>query len=293
MDQLKNDKNVISSAHINFLFGAGVNGRAFPQLNGFTKTIVELKTFLHKEIDDFEAAINELSSECCKDYVYSRFSEEFKEFEEKIDYSNKSLIHLSELFSTIYKIVEDSENRQRDMKQINIYTLNYDNIVENILDSLGFMNNSVSACNLGENIKFLDMVAYDYTTYKFMPTFMISKLHGDINKPIYPGINKYETSLSSEYFEINFRMKEQLCKYNSVLFVIGYSCNDKHINKILLDCMKHGLMIYWFKYSESDKILEECPEKQIIVKDNDYKTPQDTTLICSQFFKSILGDNNE
>ena len=39
------------------------------------------------------------------------------------------------MLNTIYKIVENAENRQRDMKKINIYTLNYDNIVENILNS--------------------------------------------------------------------------------------------------------------------------------------------------------------
>lgn len=39
------DINVLSSSHINFLFGAGVNGKAFPQLKSFTDTspkIVEL-----------------------------------------------------------------------------------------------------------------------------------------------------------------------------------------------------------------------------------------------------------
>lgn len=288
-EELTLDRNLISSSHINFLFGAGVNGLAFPQLNGFTDTIDFMKGLLKNSDINFEDAIESLDEENRKK-AYKKFYNEFKSFEKKVDYEHQSLVHLREMLQEIYKIVERTENRQRDMKQINIYTLNYDTIVEHILDTLGYLNNSVSASNLGENIKFLDLVAYDYTTYKYMPTFMISKLHGDIDRAIYPGINKYSTSLASEYFEINFRMKEQLCKYNSVLFVIGYSCNDEHINKILLDCIKHGLVIYWFKFFETDKVLDGCPQNQLIVVDQyDYTQRVDSTLICKQKLEKLNG----
>lgn len=286
----KIDKNILSSSHINFLFGAGVNGNAFPQLSGFKNTIKLLEKFLGRNVSSFEKELNELKTQSKKIKVYEAFNSEFKDFEKKISYENDSLLNLKKLIHSIYKIVQNSENRQRDMKQINIYTLNYDSILETIINSMGYMNNSISASNLGLNSKFLDLVAYDYKTYKYVPTFMISKLHGDIDKPVYPGINKYETSLASEYFEINFRMKEQLCKYNSLLFVIGYSCNDEHINKILLDCMKHGLMIVWFKYSEEDKVLEDCPPEQLIIfnqANEDCKI--DTTLICSELLEKFNG----
>ena len=46
VDALMLNKNLISSSHINFLFGAGVNGRAFPQLNGFIETIELLNQYL-------------------------------------------------------------------------------------------------------------------------------------------------------------------------------------------------------------------------------------------------------
>lgn len=42
-------KNIISSSHINFLFGADVNGRAFPQLNGFKDTIKLLSSFVGQD----------------------------------------------------------------------------------------------------------------------------------------------------------------------------------------------------------------------------------------------------
>ena len=289
-NEINLDRNLISSSHINFLFGAGVNGKAFPQLSGFTETLNYMKILTKSEnITGFEDTINLLDEKSRKE-VYKKFSKEFKKYEKKINYKEQSLINLKDMLQEIYRIVEKTENRQKDMKQINIYTLNYDSIVENILNSQGYLNNSVSASNLGENIKFLDLVAYDYSTYKYVPTFMISKLHGDINKAIYPGVDKYSTSLASEYFEINYRMKEQLCKYNSVLFVIGYSCNDEHINKILLDCTKHGLIIYWFKFSKDDKVLKGCPQNQLkVINQCDYKNPVDSTLICKRELEKLNG----
>lgn len=152
MEELIN-KNIIASSHINFLFGAGVNGKAFPQLNGFEKSVNKMEEILSKKIDNFEDSINEMKKEDI-DVVYDIFTNEFKNYENELDYTNISLINLKKMLNTIYKIVENAENRQRDMKQINIYTLNYDNIVENILNSEGYMNNSVSASTLGENIKF-------------------------------------------------------------------------------------------------------------------------------------------
>lgn len=81
-------------------------------------------------------------------------------------------------------------------------------------------------------------------------------------------------------------MKEQLSKDNSILIVIGYSCQDEHINKILQDCIKHGLVIYWFKYQKNDKVLQNCPEKQLIIFDQpDESHKIDTTEICSHYLE--------
>ena len=39
------DKNILSSTHINLLFGAGVNGTVLPQLNRFNKTKKKIEEF--------------------------------------------------------------------------------------------------------------------------------------------------------------------------------------------------------------------------------------------------------
>jgi hypothetical protein len=40
------DSKIISSCHINFLFGVGVNGGAFPQLDIFKETIGAIKGYI-------------------------------------------------------------------------------------------------------------------------------------------------------------------------------------------------------------------------------------------------------
>lgn len=60
----KFDMKILSS-HINFLFEFGVNGKAFPQFNGFAKTLNKLKEYGCKKIN-LEEAINELEDESQK-----------------------------------------------------------------------------------------------------------------------------------------------------------------------------------------------------------------------------------
>lgn len=92
MEELIN-KNIIASSHINFLFGAGVNGKAFPQLNGFEKSIKKMEEILGKKIDNFEDSINEMEEKNIT-AVYEIFIDEFKNFEKELDYTNTSLLNL-------------------------------------------------------------------------------------------------------------------------------------------------------------------------------------------------------
>ena len=41
----KFDSKILSSSHISFLFGAGVNGTAFPQINRFNKSTDLLENY--------------------------------------------------------------------------------------------------------------------------------------------------------------------------------------------------------------------------------------------------------
>lgn len=273
------DSKILSSCYINFLFGAGVNGQAFPQLAKFEKTYLFMKK-KHKDFDNksFEELFDTLNK---KDRERAReiFIDEFKNKHNLIDWNNESIKNLEELLSLTYKLVYEAENRIDAMNQINIFTANYDFIVEELLKKLGYLSNYVSASNLVSNDKFFNIVGHDYSLKRKVPTFLVSKIHGDISNPVLPGNDKYDAILTPNKFEIMFKMKEKLSRFNSILFVIGYSGRDEHINRILKDCVQSGLTIYWFKYSEKDYVPEELKTKTIII-DNEDKI--DTTKVFSK-----------
>ncbi len=284
MSKYEFDSKILSSSHLNFLFGAGINGGAFPQISGFKKSLKLLKTLLGEEIDSFEKAIDSLPNKEDKEQVIDEFKKEFVEFSEKIDYSHISIKNIEKLFSNIQRLVEESENRTKTTKQINIFTLNYDFIVENVLDSLGFLSNSISSSNIRNHDRFFYMVGYNFSFNKFVPTYLISKLHGDISNPVLPGNEKYDLMMQANRFEILFKMKEKLSRENSILFVIGYSGYDEHINKILKDCVSTGLTIYWFKYKKEDQIPESLINSVSIIENDN---GEDTSLVCANMVSKL------
>ena len=279
----KIDSKILSSCHINFLFGAGVNGGAFPQLEKFEKTMEAMNNYLPSSSGwGFEDSFDKLNEEQ-KKAVRELFIEEFHEHLNQLDSNHDSIVNLETLLSTINEIVDRSENRNQPMKQINVFTANYDDIVERSLRKLGYLYNSVSASNIESHAQYFNMVGYDYLYRKYIPTFFVSKIHGDIDNPILPGLSKFDKALEANKFEVLFKMKEKLLKPYSLLFVIGYSGRDDHINKILNDCIQGGLTVYWFKYSENDTVPAVFKEKVEIIENKDHK---DTTKLCAEMLKS-------
>lgn len=277
------DSKILSSAHINFLFGAGVNGKAFPQLDGFVETVEILKEY-DSEYKNFESTINKLDDEIRKK-IYDSFKKEFKENEVNINYDCQTIKNISNMFISINKLIEQSENRTKTTKQVNIFTLNYDNIIENVLEHLGYLYNSVAYSNFAHHDRFFDMIGYNNKYQKFVPTYLIMKLHGNIEEPIFPGMNKYNEALQRKHFSLIFTLKEKLLRYNSVLFVIGYSGHDEHINEILSDCIANGLTIYWFKYRKDDFIPEQLKNKIIEIENKDI--PIDMTQLCGEMINEL------
>lgn len=292
------DKNILSSTHLNFLFGAGVNGTVLPQLNKFCKTRAKIEEFNGDTTNGIESGIDTIDDEKQREEIKQEFITEFKEFYNNAISSgawstDHSLLHLEQLLRKIYSITHEAQNRHPSMKQINIYTLNYDDIVERKLGQLGYFYNSISASNTATKAGLMDVIGYNYNTKKYIPSFMISKLHGGIDQPIIPGKAKYREMLNEEYFEIAFHMKEQLCRQNSILIVIGYSGNDKHINKILQDCLNAGLTLYWYKYSITDTVPFEINGQVIIRDQDDYDHKKDTTLNCYEDMEMAWGEKSE
>lgn len=287
---IDNFKEIIASSHINFLFGAGVNGCAFPQLNNFRETISFMEEMGASNEGTFEEKLNSLDL-INRETAAKKFCEEFNSVE--IDYNNNSLINLKKLLKICNDLVSLTENRQKSMKKINIFTLNYDNIVENILDDLGYFKTVATVDNL-KTIPLFDVIPFNLEYNTEMSAFVVAKLHGTIkgnnlspNQIIYPGNKKYETSLAADFFEVMFKMKSELMKFNSTLFIIGYSGFDNHINKVINDCIENGLTVYWYKYNNEDIIPEIF--KNRIVEIAQEETKIDTTERCFKMISEVIN----
>ena len=280
------DSRILSSSHINFLFGSGVNGDAFPQMSGFIDTIRTLESYLGRPSTSFEADIDELTQKKQKEKVYTEFIKEFNKHLTGLDYTQQSIKDIESMFHQVNRLVLESENRTITTKQVNIYTLNYDDIIESALKKMGFLTNVVSSTNIDEHDKFFDLVGYNYNIKKYIPTYLISKIHGDIDNPILPGKAKYDETLEAKRFEILFRMKSQLSRINATLLIVGYSGNDMHINRLLKDCIASGLTVYWLRYSDKEIVPTDLANKVLIIDQRNKGDKLNMTRVCA----SLLGD---
>lgn len=278
----KLDVKILSSSHLNFLFGSGVNGKAFPQFDGFTRTLKSLKDVGAKS-ENLEQALNEIENKDERKKILITFKEELKEKNDEIEWNNPSIANIKNMFSSINQIIENSENRTNSMKQVNVYTLNYDSIVETAIEEMGLITNHLSSTNIETFDSLFNIVAYDYALKKFIPTYLISQLHGDLKNPILPGVNKYDDILQAKKFELLFKMKEHLSRRCSVLFVIGYSGHDKHINNILKDCIKAGLTIYWINFESNSDIPSDLTNEDVFVIEGD--GTNDSTAVLNRRLK--------
>ncbi len=290
-------REILASANISFLFGSGVNGRAFPQLIGFKETNDFLDEKYIGDSNSFEEKLNSLN-EIDRNKANELFVKEFNIAEKKIDMKHSDIMDVENLIENTYRLVETTENRQDSSYKVNIFTLNYDDIVETILQNKSYVNNVLSADSY-KKTNFFDVIGYNFKYNKKIPTFITAKLHGSVNRGIlaqdaiiYPGNKKYETALGSKFFELMFLMKEELIKQNAVLIVIGYSGNDEHLNGLISDAIESSLTVIWFKYDNAKDVIPETIRKhgdKVIVIDQ-LEDKIGTAKRCSNIIEGVLKE---
>lgn len=159
-------------------------------------------------------------------------------------------------------------NRNKDLARINVFTTNNDLFNETALDSLNI--HYINGFNGGLK-KYFNPAFFNYTFSKRMDTSLekfepvnnmiyLYKIHGSVNwmedsvntnsyfnirelaeikdnydgaAMIYPTPLKQNKSLGSPYVDLFREFQHKLLEPNSVLFVIGYSFSDEHINDII------------------------------------------------------------
>ncbi len=297
-DEAKEDlvpllQKALGSCNINFLFGAGVNGGpqgAIPSFDSFTDTVTEMGQLGLPTDKGIEQALQGCANERIRKQVLDKFVEEFNS-KQGYQLDHSSLINLQNLLKATHKAVSVAENRHPESKRINVFTLNYDRIVEELLDASGFFNYALKKGT--KSFLPFDVVGYDTAKRAFIPTFAVYKLHGSVNSGrvlkaediVFPGQDKLG-SVISNFYETLFAMKSELLRKNAALFVIGYSWADEHVNDIIGSAIDNGLTVVFPKYSENDELPPELEDRVEVIPPTNSQS--DTTATLARLFEQAM-----
>lgn len=286
---------------LNFLIGSGTSVPAIPLMSFFKG----------EDISD-EKANNSLSDKV-KDVSKKVLEDISKASEEEI--IKAVLKRYSEFIKVILQLLYHANSRQVT-KNINIFTTNYDLFIEKSLDELmkyesfvfndgsnGYFNRILDSANYNKSVAYRGL---NENYLNELPTLSLIKPHGSMNwerdqegnilirqsvvenpvvvKPT--GIEGQETFLNNHFHDMLRVFQLELDKPQSILIVIGFSFQDKHIAKMLNRSLKNPeLNVFIFCYFESDKQtiltnlgLSDCPRNLNVITPNEleekYKSKQ-------------------
>lgn len=173
--------------------------------------------------------------------------------------------------STYKTFVRKLLTRQLNLKRVNIFTLNYDTLVEQASDAEGVVlldgfvgtQRPIFRPDSYEQDLYFPAETTEGRVHRFDRVLHLYKLHGSItwmateasidnpygvesgriepegSQPalIYPTPAKYGETLGMPYSELFRRFAGAIARPQSVLFVIGYGFGDKHVNAIILQAL--------------------------------------------------------
>ena len=284
---------------LNFLIGSGTSVPAIPLMSFFKS----------EDISDEEA--NDLLSDKVK-AVSKKVLEGISNANDE-ENIKAVLKRYSEFIKVVLQLLYHANSRQVT-KNINIFTTNYDLFIEKSLDELmkyesfvfndgsnGYFNRILDSANYNKSVAYRGL---NDNYLNELPTLSLIKPHGSMNwergqednilirqsvvenpvvvKPT--GLEGQETFLNNHFHDMLRVFQLELDKPQSILIVIGFSFQDKHIAKMLNRSLKNPeLNVFIFCYSESDKQiiltnlgLSDCPRNLNVITPNEldekYKT---------------------
>ncbi|HRO44824.1 SIR2 family protein [Agriterribacter sp.] len=158
--------------------------------------------------------------------------------------------------------------RKTNDPRVKLFTTNYDLLFEMAANQSGFV--VIDGFSFTHPRKFsgryfdLDIVNREKTRVKQEESFAskvfhLYKMHGSLNwfkdvsnnnivqqdeptKPliIYPANEKYESSYEQPYFEMMSRFQQALRKETTLLIVIGFGFQDKHIQNVIIEAVEQN-----------------------------------------------------
>lgn len=255
-------------------------------------TLYSQKAYL-EGIGDSDSAVTNLCQDLIKkieSVIYDNLTPDLAP--DHIAETNKIVLdHYKRLYSKV-------TYRNKDLSRINVFTTNNDLFNETALDSLNI--HYINGFSGGLK-KYFNPAFFNYTLSKRMDTGLekfepvnnmiyLYKIHGSVNwiedssnansyfnireltkiengydgkTMIYPTPLKQNKSLGSPYVDLFREFQHKLLEPNNVLFVVGYSFNDEHINDIIYRSLVTNSSLILCIVNKLDKNQPICK-----VKDN-------------------------
>lgn len=290
-------KELAITKQLNILIGSGVSMPAIPlmgKIEGNTK---------EEQNNNLVRKIKNVSEKLLND--------EFEDEKIKVTLDN-----YYRFLNSVIKLLNKSNSRQVP-RSVNLFTTNYDLFIEKAIDLLSYENRFVF--NDGANgyfKRYIDSSNYNrVVSYKGLndnymnelPSINLIKPHGSVNwlkeedrilvahevinncvvvKP--NGIEGQETFLNNYFHDMLRLFQLELDKQQSVLFVIGFSFQDKHIANMFRRALQNReLIAYIFCYSDN--------EVETILRNLNISNNKGNLRICTprDFNENILIKNKD
>lgn len=306
----KNIRKLAITKQLNFLIGSGASLPAIPLMSTIEENSEEERNIKLQSIvrNISENIIN-------KSYFNKSKSDEEKE---KIIETYRSYL---EFINVVVDLLNYSNSRETP-RNVNIFTTNYDLFLEAAIDNNlknkrfifndgagGYFERILNSSNYNR------VVAYKGLNDNYIneiPSINLIKPHGSMNwgrnqevdeiivkneiaeKPfvVLPtGFEQRETFLDNHFFEMLRLFQLELDKPQSILIVIGFSFQDKHISKMVRRALQNPeLMIFCFCHNENSKnsIEKNMFEMEGVPSNFKFIIPED--IDCNEIVLATVTD---
>ena len=280
MDNLK--EILATPKQIGLLLGAGVSKACgLPNIQDITKKVRDKITnpnFINliednDTVEDILNKIQQLKGLLQSDKEINQLKrDDINSIEKTIKEEIFNELSIDVSFENFYKLVLWINYINRDYEK-EIFTLNYDLLIENALEkaSLPYFSGFVG------NVRpffITDSVDDFQGIYVKQSWIKLWKLHGSLNfikdsddkiyidnngsnksenLLIYPSMDKYLSSRKAPFISYLDRLRKYLIDKEKIVFVLGYSFGDAHINEVIVNGLNnnHRLSVIVLAFDES------------------------------------------
>jgi hypothetical protein len=274
LKHLFDDINKKAQGNLEEILGILYNGHSY--INGFPDKYKDIRALLSELINKIEETIFNMINIKFNTEEQIKVFESYRTFYQKLALRNKDLSRIC-----VFTTNNDLYN-ERAMDSLNIHYVNgfsggitkhfnpamfnytYSKQMDVSIDKYEPVENMVYLYKIHGSVNWID-AEDDGNNF-----FSIQELHdaewdSDKNILIYPTPTKQNKSLGAPYVDLFREFQHRLLESNTVLFVIGYSFSDEHVNDIIYRALATNTTFNLVVINEipSSKPIAEINDKRI------------------------------